>query len=311
MVQASDADTFVHAFAGDERALILGGGSNTLFLEDYTGTIIINQIKGLTSSATADGTRLRVGAGENWHQFVITCLQNHWYGLENLALIPGSVGAAPIQNIGAYGVEVGQFIECVSGVYLESGEPFSLRSCDCAFGYRDSVFKHALAGKVVITEVEFFLPRQHTVVATYGELKALDNPTPEVIFENVVAIRRKKLPDPAVTGNAGSFFKNPVIRRSHYDALCEKTEVPGYVVDDEHIKVPAAWFIDQQGFKGYCVGDACCHPNQPLVLVNRGQAKGADVLTLAREIQQRVADQYEVSLEAEVRLVGREGLITL
>lgn len=300
------------AYSRASRNYLLGGGSNTLFLEDFDGQVLINQISGITHQRTPAGHRLRVGAGENWHKLVTTCLQQGWHGMENLALIPGSVGASPIQNIGAYGVEVKSFIEQVEGVYLETWQPFTLSREECQFGYRDSIFKHALAGKVLISYVTFLLPATAQTETSYGELARLDSPTPGAIYDEVIRVRRAKLPDPAELGNAGSFFKNPVISTTHYHALKARyANMPGFAVDESHTKVPAAWLIDQLGFKGKIHHGVRCHPTQPLVLTNLGHARGEDVTSLAKAIIVAVNETFTIQLEPEVRLVGKEGLVHL
>lgn len=307
----SSASEFFDFYRSDTPSWLLGGGSNTLFLKDYEGQVLINRILGIEMTQTADMYEVRVGAGENWHDFVTHCLQNGWYGLENLALIPGCVGAAPIQNIGAYGLEVEQFIKQVECVTLDEKMPITLDHKACQFGYRDSVFKHALADRVVITHVTFALPKRNQLITTYGELAALTSPTPHAIFETVINIRQAKLPDVRELGNAGSFFKNPIIAKSHYEALKARfPDIPGYSLT-EHVKVPAAWLLDTLGFKGKVVNKVRCHPTQPLVLTNLGGASGDDVITLAKQMIAHVSTTFSIQLEPEVRLVGRHGLISL
>ncbi|MCU7553662.1 UDP-N-acetylmuramate dehydrogenase [Alteromonas sp. ASW11-19] len=308
----SSPDECRRAYSRATRNWVLGGGSNTLFLDDYDGQVLINQITGITHHETSAGHRLRVGAGENWHELVTTCLQQGWHGMENLALIPGSVGASPIQNIGAYGVEVKSFIEQVEGVHLDTWQPFTLSREECQFGYRDSIFKHALAGKVLISYVTFLLPTPARAETSYGELARLNAPTPAAIYDEVIRVRRAKLPDPAELGNAGSFFKNPVISNAHFQTLKARYDaVPGFAVDESHTKVPAAWLIDRLGFKGKTHHGVRCHPTQPLVLTNLGHARGEDVTSLAKAIIVAVNETFNIQLEPEVRLVGREGLVHL
>lgn len=308
----SDTAAFFAARAQYTNNYLLGGGSNTIFLEDFDGQVLINEILGIEHNETEQAHTLRVGAGENWHELVATCVKNGWYGMENLALIPGSVGACPIQNIGAYGVEVEKFISSVEGVTFSDKTPITLFAKQCQFGYRDSVFKHELAGKILITHVNFVLPKQNELVTTYGELAALETPTPAAIFEEVIRIRKAKLPDPAEFGNAGSFFKNPVIDNQLYTRLIsEFGQVPGYAIGTEQTKVPAAWLIDTLGFKGKALNGVRCHPTQPLVLTNTGGAQGRDLVALAREIMTSVQERFTITLEPEVRLVGKEGLIEL
>ena len=314
----SDIPSFLSLYRPSETVYIVGEGSNTVFVEDVTGSVLVNRIEGITHYDTPQNHHLRVGAGENWHELVTLCLHNKWYGMENLALIPGSVGACPIQNIGAYGCEVEKFIDSVECVLLETGEQVILKKVDCQFGYRDSIFKHDLAGKVLITHVNFTLPKAYELETSYGELAQLGEPTPEKIYHKVIEVRQSKLPDPAQLGNAGSFFKNPVIDQAQFDAISENyASVPHFMVadgrkgQDDKVKIPAAWLIDQAGFKGKTLNGVRCHPTQPLVLTNIGGASGEDVLAMARDIVSGVRQKFGISLEAEVRLVGKTGLITL
>ncbi len=305
----------------DNAIYILGGGSNSIFTNDFDGTVLVNEIKGISHFDTESHHFLRVGAGENWHDFVTLCMNEKWYGFENLALIPGSVGACPIQNIGAYGVEVNKLIDKVECVFLETGEQVVLTNKDCQFGYRDSVFKHELANKVLITHVNFKLTKHYELETSYGELAALSEPTPEKIYSKVIKIRKSKLPDPAELGNAGSFFKNPVVSQAVYQGIAQEYDsVPHFVVsgsaelssiENEQIKIPAAWLIDQAGFKGKTLNKVRCHPTQPLVLTNLGGATGSDVITMAKDIIASVHEKFGIQLEPEVRLLGNKGLISL
>ena len=296
----------------DKPFFILGEGSNTVFLDDYQGTVLKIALSGIKLEHTATDFRLIVGAGENWHQLVLWCMQNQIYGLENLALIPGSVGAAPIQNIGAYGVEVERFIHRVD--YFDPFESV-IKSLDhkaCDFSYRDSVFKTKLGQRAIITQVIFDIPKNYLPITKYDDLAKLSNPTPQEIFNQVVSIRQEKLPDPHYIGNAGSFFKNPVINLNHYIQL-QKTwpSIPSYPVDTLHVKVPAAWLIDKLGFKGKKVGGIGCHPYQALVLTNDGTGTGQQLLNLARGIKAAVLNEFSIILENEVRLIGKTGPVIL
>ncbi len=291
---------------------ILGGGSNSIFIEDFDGLVLVNEIKGIDVTLCEDGIRLVVGGGENWHELVAYTVKQGWHGLENLALIPGSVGAAPIQNIGAYGLEVGERIEKVDVTSLETGERFSLSQQACAFGYRDSIFKRPENSKWIVTHVHFFLPNDLGPVTSYAELDALTNPTAEDIFNTVIAVRRRKLPDPATLGNAGSFFKNPVIPAQHYEQLKQQyPSMPAFEVNDGQRKVPAAWLIDTAGFKGQCHDGVCSYQHQPLVLVNQAATSGQAVIDFASAIIKKVEEVFGIRLEPEVRLVGKAGLVTL
>ena len=297
----------------DQRAhLLIGQGSNTIFTEDFDGCVSRMLIEGVEISESDADYILRVGAGEDWHQLVSQCVKSGIHGLENLALIPGTVGAAPIQNIGAYGREVCDFIDYVECISSQTNEQFRLSRDECNFGYRDSVFKQGMADKCVITRVGFRIPKHWQAAAEYGELKKLSNPSADDIFNQVINIRRAKLPDPAQTGNAGSFFKNPVIDSQTFDSIAKNyPDAPHYPASGQKVKVPAAWLIDQLGFKGKVVGDIQCHPKQALVLTNTGNGTGKDVLQMARDIMQAVSEHFGISLENEVRLIGREGLISL
>lgn len=307
-----DATTDIPAQLTDAAFYILGEGSNTVFLEDFQGTVIKPNFLGIELKETASHYQLKVGAGENWHQLVAWCLQQGIDGFENLALIPGTVGAAPIQNIGAYGVEIERFIHTVEYFDLFAQTQHSLAAKDCEFAYRDSIFKHQLANKVIITSVTFALPKNWQPVAHYGELKALTNPSATELFNKVVEVRQSKLPDPKKIGNAGSFFKNPHIDIGHFQQLQQRwPAMPSYPIDKETIKVPAAWLIDQLGFKGTKVGGIGCHPKQALVLTNDGTGTGAELLQLAREIKHKVKREFSIELENEVRLMGKNGPVIL
>jgi UDP-N-acetylmuramate dehydrogenase len=233
-------------------------------------------------------------------------------GFENLALIPGTVGASPIQNIGAYGVEIEKFIKSVEFLDTTSMCIDSMTNSQCQFGYRDSVFKQQSLNQRIITHVTFQLPKQYKLETSYGPLAELDSPNSRDIFNKVVAIRQSKLPDPLVLGNAGSFFKNPVISNTQFQHIqATYPNAPSYRLNDAELKVPAAWLIDTLGFKGKQVGNIRCHSKQPLVLVNTGGGTGADLLALARNIRNAVQDNFAILLDNEVRLMGKQGLIKL
>jgi UDP-N-acetylmuramate dehydrogenase len=297
---------------GTEPHWILGEGSNTIFTEDFLGTVLQIKIAGIEVIESADSYMLNVGAGENWHQLVKWCLGNGIRGFENLALIPGTVGAAPIQNIGAYGLEIERFVHSVEYVCLKSAKVLSLCREECGFAYRQSVFKEELAGQVIITKVVFSLPKQWQALVQYGELVDLVSPSALDIFNKVVAIRQSKLPDPKVIGNAGSFFKNPTVTLATLqDLLGNFPDLPHYPAQPGYAKLAAAWLIDKLGFKGKHLGGIGCHDKQALVLTNNGQGRGDELLTLARQIKQRVLEEFSISLVNEVRLVGSKGLIEL
>jgi len=291
--------------------LILSGGSNILFLKDYEGLIIQNEIKGRKIvEEKSESTILRVGAGENWHQFVLWSIKNGLSGLENMALIPGNVGASPMQNIGAYDVEVKDFIVSVEGVNLDTKKSFILKNSDCNFEYRDSIFKHELKEKIIITHVNFELSKTPINNTKYGaikeEIRSLGLPvSAESICKAVINIRTRKLPNPEVIGNIGSFFKNPVISTSDFLKTQKQfSEIVGYKVSENETKVAAGWLIDQCGWKGYRKGDAGVHKNQALVLVNHGNATGEEIISLSKEIQQSVKDKFKIDIHPEVNIIG-------
>jgi UDP-N-acetylmuramate dehydrogenase len=288
--------------------LWLGGGSNLLLTRDYPGLVIKVALRGIRLLEENDNSVLvEAAAGESWHDFVRYSLQQGWYGLENLSLIPGTVGACPVQNIGAYGVEVKDRIAQVICADLQTqGASVVLDNVDCRFGYRDSVFKHEAAGRLLVTAVRFRLSRQPQLKTGYGDIqqelekRGIHHPTPLDVSDVVMAIRASKLPDPAVLGNAGSFFKNPVIEQSQADALLQRfPALPHYPAGPGRVKLAAGWLIEQAGLKGYRQGDAGVHERQALVLVNHGQASGSQMWALARHVQETVQQRYGVELEAE------------
>ncbi len=301
------------AYAHQRRLAVtlLGGGSNVVVAADVPGLVLRLALRGVEAEApTAENTiRVRAAAGENWHQLVSHCLAQGWHGLENLALIPGWVGAAPIQNIGAYGVELAsRFVE-LQAVDLASGETLVLNGADCRFGYRDSIFKGELKGRVAITAVTLALHPRPDVCLDYPELRAalsqVDAPGPRQVYEAVCALRRAKLPDPAQRPNAGSFFKNPVIAadraavlRRHYPDL------PGYPLPGGVEKIPAAWLIDRAGWKGRRLGPVGVHDRQALVLVHFGAGTGRDLLALASAIAEDVRLRFAIDLELEPVVLG-------
>ena len=284
---------------------ILGGGSNMLWRENYPGRTIHINLKGIEKVAETDTqVSVKVQAGENWHGFVLWALKNDLGGIENLALIPGSVGAAPIQNIGAYGVELKEVMEKCTFLQKDTLTERVLSVADCQLNYRNSIFKNELKGKGVVTSVQFRLTkRPHRLHTSYGALEDQLQGRPRTIqsvAEAVIRIRQKKLPDPKQIGNCGSFFKNPILSLSRFEALQKKhPQLPSYPTKTG-VKVPAAWLIDQLGFKGVRRGDAGVHPKQALVLVNHGNATGAEIWALAEDIQKAVHAQFGIALEPEV-----------
>jgi UDP-N-acetylmuramate dehydrogenase len=285
--------------------LVLGGGSNIVLTRDFDGVALIVGIRGKRVIGEDDDAWLvEAGAGENWHDFVAWTLAQGMPGLENLALIPGTVGAAPIQNIGAYGLEMGERFERLTAVELATGARAKFDRAACAFGYRDSFFKRAGRGRFMITSVTFRLPKAWTPRADYADVaRALDGattPDAQAIFDAVVAVRRAKLPDWTALGNAGSFFKNPVVSAQAFEALKQREPgVVSYPQADGQAKLAAGWLIDQCGWKGRGIGGAAVHDRQALVLVNRGGATGAQVLELAEAIRRDVLARFNVELEME------------
>ena len=296
-----------HPELGRAPKFILGGGSNSVFTRDPEALVLKVEVRGLRLvQERPEAWIVEAGAGENWHDTVAWTLAQGWPGLENLALIPGSVGATPVQNIGAYGVELQDRFHSLDVVDLVTGRSVTLDASMCHFAYRDSVFKHALAGKGVITRVRFRLPRPWQPVLGYLELErkrqetGIDAPDAQTVFDWVCAIRRAKLPDPALIGNAGSFFKNPVVSIEQCrDIIGRDPEVVHYPLPDGSIKLAAGWLIDACGWKGKSIGRAGVYERQALVLVNRGGASGAEVVTLARAIQESVYGRFGIRLEPE------------
>ncbi|MDM5072502.1 UDP-N-acetylmuramate dehydrogenase [Aeromonas bestiarum] len=293
----------------DLPRLVLGGGSNVLFCNDFAGLVVLNRLKGIQLQDEGEHWLLHVAAGEEWHQLVCHALQQGWYGLENLALIPGTVGAAPVQNIGAYGVELASFCTYVEAFNWQSGQLERIDAADCHFGYRDSIFKHEYQDSHFITAVGLRLPKAWTPVLGYGPLAALgDAPTAQAIFDTVCATRRAKLPDPAVLGNAGSFFKNPVVTRALADTLKQQyPHIPCYPAGEGQAKLAAGWLIDQCGLKGFAIGRAAVHQEQALVLVNLGGASAMELIALAAHVRDSVEQKFGVVLEHEVRFMGLTG----
>ncbi|MBQ4670714.1 UDP-N-acetylmuramate dehydrogenase [Aeromonas dhakensis] len=289
--------------------LVLGGGSNVLFCDDFAGVVVLNRLKGIALQDEGDHWLLHVAAGENWHELVCHTLQQGWYGLENLALIPGTVGAAPVQNIGAYGVELASVCAYVEAFNWQSGEIERIAAADCRFGYRDSIFKHEYQDSHFITAVGLRLAKAWQPSQGYGPLAALgEQPSAQAIFDTVCATRMAKLPDPAVLGNAGSFFKNPVVPAALAASLKLKyPQMPFYPAGEGLAKLAAGWLIDQCGLKGFAIGRAAVHQEQALVLVNLGGASAMELIALAAHVRDSVEQKFGVVLEHEVRFMGRRG----
>jgi UDP-N-acetylmuramate dehydrogenase len=293
----------------DQSYLILGGGSNMLFTQDYDGLVIKNEIEGI-DVVNEDGEYVYVnaGAGVNWHEFVIHCINQDWGGVENLSLIPGTVGAAPVQNIGAYGVDLKDVLHSLRFWDIRKHQLISFDNDACAFGYRNSIFKQDLKGLAVICDVTFRLTKQHKVKVGYGAIQdqlakqGITEPTIRDVSNAVIAIRSSKLPDPKLIGNAGSFFKNPVVSQHFFENLQKcYPEVVAYPSGND-VKLAAGWLIEQAGWKGFHEGSVGCYEKQALVLVNFGGATGKEILHLAQRIQESVKGKFDVELEMEVNV---------
>lgn len=295
----------------NKQLLVLGGGSNMLFTKDFDGLVIKNELTGIRKVHEDEHyVYVESGAGENWHQFVQYCINNNWGGVENLSLIPGNTGASPMQNIGAYGVEIKDVFYSLEAYHIKEKKLHQFTLNDCAFGYRESVFKKKCKGEFVITKVVFRLSKDPVFNIAYGaitqELDAMGvkDLTVKAISQAVINIRQSKLPDPNDVGNAGSFFKNPTVSNDQYEQLrVAFTGIVGYPLPDGNVKLAAGWLIEQCGWKGYRKGDAGCHSKQALVLVNYGNAKGNDVFHLSEDILQSVKNKFNVTLEREVNIV--------
>ncbi len=311
-VQVRSIDELQEITATHDSYFVLSGGSNLLLTKDMDQLVIHLNLKGIEIiDESEDKVQVKVHAGENWHTFVCWCLDQGFGGVENLSLIPGNVGTAPIQNIGAYGVELKDVMVSLEALELETKSIKTIEKAACAFGYRDSIFKSTAKGKYIITSVSFELTKgQHQLNTSYGaiqtelEKEGISSPTIRDVSEAVIRIRQQKLPDPKELGNSGSFFKNPVISVHSFRQLQHRyPEIPHYRVSESEIKVPAGWLVEQCGFKGQRWGDAGVHKNQALVLVNYGQATGKELFELSKKIQKAVQDSFNIDLEAEVNIV--------
>lgn len=295
----------------DAPLLILGGGSNLLLTKDFDGLVLKNEIKGIeVISETEDEVLIRSGAGEVWHELVLYCISKNFCGIENLSLIPGSVGASPMQNIGAYGVEIKDVFDHLEALEIATGEIHTFDNETCEFGYRESIFKHAVKNQYVITHVYFKLSKTQSTNTSYGainqqlEIMGIENPTIKDVSDAVIAIRSSKLPNPKEIGNAGSFFKNPVIAHAHYhEILKEYPSAPSYPVGEQHVKVPAGWLIETAGWKGKVVGETGVHKNQALVLVNYGDATGEEIYQLSTDIIEDINQKFKILLTREVNIL--------
>lgn len=290
----------------DQPLLILGGGSNLLLTGDYNGTVLHSGIRFLEQT---DECHIRCGSGFIWDDVVDYCVANNLYGAENLSIIPGEVGASAVQNIGAYGAEAKDLIECVEAVEIETGQICRFTNTECAYSYRQSKFKHAWKNRFLITAVTYKLSKTYNPKLDYGNIrvalaaKGIDNPKAMQLRETIIDIRNAKLPDPKVLGNAGSFFMNPVVSTHKYNQLAQQyVGMPHYTIDSEYEKIPAGWLIEQCGWKGKALGKAAVHNKQALVLVNCGGATGSEVVQLYKTIQHDVKQKFDIEIKPEVNI---------
>ncbi len=309
-VEITNEKDLIEVLKEHKDIFVIGGGSNMLLTKDIEKVVIHMNTQGITKEFLPDGTCLVTAqAGQNWHEFVRWTIHQNLGGLENLSLIPGNVGAAPIQNIGAYGVEAKDYVESVVAVDVNTLEERVFTKEECQFGYRESIFKKKYKGKYIITCVTFkLMASNHKINTSYGaianELKDLENSTIKDVSDAVIRIRQQKLPDPKEIGNSGSFFKNPVVSKVIFDEILEKySDAPHYKISKNLIKIPAAWLIEQCGFKGKRFGNTGTYKNQALVLVNYGEATGKEIFEFAQKIQNTVQETFGILLEMEVNVI--------
>ncbi len=306
----NDADQLDELIGFSDKRLVLGGGSNILFTGNFDGLVLKNEITGIEIiKEDEDHVYVKAGAGENWHKFVLFCIERNLAGVENLSLIPGNVGASPMQNIGAYGVEIKDVFHSLEAYHIPGKKISEFSTIDCGFGYRESVFKNKYKGEFIILNVTYRLNKAPQFNTSYGAIEEELNkmnaaPSIKNISQAVINIRTSKLPDPKEIGNAGSFFKNPTVEASAYEELKKSfPSAPGYLQTDGSVKLAAGWLIEQCGWKGYRKGDAGCHSRQALVLVNYGNAGGNEIYALSEEIQSSVLNKFNILLEREVNII--------
>ena len=305
----------IHSFIAnrtdsDLPTLVIGEGSNLLFTQNYPATILHSAIKGIETTPCSEGVLVRCGSGEHWDGVVDYCVSNGWSGLENMSYIPGTVGASAVQNIGAYGSEAKDVIYCIGAIDLSNGERVTFKNEDCNYSYRKSNFKTIWKGRFFITHVTYLVKKEFQPNVRYGNIKAvlaekgIEVPTLSQLREVIIEIRKSKLPEPSEEGNAGSFFMNPIVSRSTFEALlAQYPDMPHYFIDEEHEKVPAGWLIEQCGWKGKRLGNAGVHAKQALVLVNKGGASGNEVLTLCNTICNDVQSKFGITIHPEVNIL--------
>ncbi len=314
-IEITSLDDLKQLLRTEKDFFILSGGSNLLLTKDIDRLVVHLNTRGIEiipqSTQDQNDIYIKVQAGENWQEFVLWCIDHNYGGIENLSLIPGNVGTTPIQNIGAYGVEIKDVIYEVEALKIDSNTTKVFSNTDCEFGYRNSIFKNKLKGSYIITSVTFRLTKEnHKLNSSYGAIQSeleknnIKNPSIKNISDVVIAIRHSKLPDPKEIGNSGSFFKNPVISIVDFEKLQKRyPETPHYNVSKNQVKIPAGWLVEQCGFKGKRFDDAGVHKNQALVLVNYGNATGKEIWQLAQKIQKSVVDRFDIALEAEVNII--------
>lgn len=308
LIEFANEDELKSALTGAVKPLLfMGGGSNLLFLNNYSGTVLHSVIDNINIVAEDDNSvSVRVGSGVVWDDFVAYCVEKGWWGVENLSLIPGEVGASAVQNIGAYGVEVKDVLQSIEAISVDDLSKRIFTNAECNYAYRDSIFKKSLKGKYVITYVTYRLSKKANPNIGYGALKSVlaENPSLKEIRDAIIAVRNSKLPDPKVYGNAGSFFMNPVIPMEQFVALQSRyPEIPSYPASDGYIKVPAGWLIEKSGWKGKSLGNAAVYEKQALVLINRGGATGMEVKHLADTIIEDIKEIFGITLHAEVNYI--------
>lgn len=308
LIEFANEDELKSALTGAVKPLLfMGGGSNLLFLNNYSGTVLHSVIDSINIVAEDDNSvSVRVGSGVVWDDFVAYCVEKGWWGVENLSLIPGEVGASAVQNIGAYGVEVKDVLQSIEAISVDDLSKRIFTNTECNYAYRDSIFKKSLKGKYVITYVTYSLSKKANPNIGYGALKSVlaENPSLKEIRDAIIAVRNSKLPDPKVYGNAGSFFMNPVIPMEQFVALQSRyPEIPSYPASDGYIKVPAGWLIEKSGWKGKSLGNAAVYEKQALVLINRGGATGMEVKHLADTIIEDIKEIFGITLHAEVNYI--------
>lgn len=308
LIEFANEDELKSALTGAVKPLLfMGGGSNLLFLNNYSGTVLHSVIDNINIVAEDDNSvSVRVGSGVVWDDFVAYCVEKGWWGVENLSLIPGEVGASAVQNIGAYGVEVKDVLQSIEAISVDNLSKRIFTNAECNYAYRDSIFKKSLKGKYVITYVTYRLSKKANPNIGYGALKSVlaENPSLKEIRDAIIAVRNSKLPDPKVYGNAGSFFMNPVIPMEQFVALQSRyPDIPSYPASDGYIKVPAGWLIEKSGWKGKSLGNAAVYEKQALVLINRGGATGMEVKHLADTVIADIKEIFGITLHAEVNYI--------